>query len=228
MAAPFLSICVWRAICLSLNLINLSNACNSLTSASSTGAKHRFDPHYMNTTEDLVSSFRYSYKILAKYLYCIRVSPFSTKKQKWWGCLMPFHASLLVCRCAIMYHFQSQMCSTSKVEVKASVDEAPRSMRANISFTESMSCRFKTLKMMLNRWSMSSCAWPTIRKERRTSRKYLSATRLAQYANMYLFLFSLPQLSACIHKTGGSDPLRLRTSPKTFANDVTTWLLSWT
>ena len=126
-----------------------------------------------------------------------------------------------------MYPFQSQMCSISEAEVKASVYEAPHSMRANISFTESISCRFKTPEMMLNRWSMSSCVWPTIRKERRTSRKYPSATRLAQYANMYLFLFSLPQLSACIRKTGGSDPLRLRTSPKTFANDVTTWLLSW-
>ena len=62
---------------------------------------------------------------------------------------MPFHASLPMCRCAVMYHFQSQMCSVSKAEVKASVDEAPRSMRANISFIESMSCRFKILEMML-------------------------------------------------------------------------------
>ena len=138
---------------------------------------------------------------------------------------MPFHALLPVCRCVVIYPFQFQMCSISEAEVKASMDEAPCSMRANISFTQSMSCRFKTLKMMLNRWSMSSCVRPTIRNERCTSQKYPSATRLAQYANMYLFLLSLPQLSVCICKTGGSDPLRLLTSPKTFANDVT-WLLS--
>ena len=81
---------------------------------------------------------------------------------------MPFHASLPVCICVVIYPFQSQMCSISEVELKASVDEAPRLMRANVSFTESMSCRFKTLEMMLKRWSMSSCVWPTIRKERRT------------------------------------------------------------
>ena len=104
---------------------------------------------------------------------------------------MPFHASLPVCRCVVIYPFQSQMCSINEAEMKVSVDEAPRSMRANISFTESMSCRFKTLEVMLNHWSMSSCVWPTIRNEVRTSRKYPSATRLAQYANMYLFLFSL-------------------------------------
>ena len=137
---------------------------------------------------------------------------------------MPFHASLLECRCAVMYPFQSQMCSISEAKVKASV--ASCSMGANISFIESMSCRFKTPKMMLNCWSMSLCVWPTIRKERRTSQKYPSRTRLAQYANMYLFLFSRPQLLTCIRKTEGSDPLRFCTSPKTFANDVTTWLLS--
>ena len=57
------------------------------------------------------------------------------------------------------------MCSISKAEVKASVYEAPRSIWANISFTESMSCRFKIPEMMLNRWSISSCVWPTIKKE---------------------------------------------------------------
>ena len=79
---------------------------------------------------------------------------------------MPFHASLLVCRRVVIYPFQSQMCSINEAEVKASVDEAPRSMKANISFTESMSCRFKTLEMMLKRWSMSSCVWANY-KERK-------------------------------------------------------------
>ena len=35
-------------------------------------------------------------------------------------------------------------------------------------------CRFKTLEMMLNHWSMSSCIWPTIRKERRTFENILA------------------------------------------------------
>ena len=140
---------------------------------------------------------------------------------------MPFYALLPECRSAVMYALQSQMCSISMAEVKASVYEAPRSMRANISFTKSISCRFKTPEIMLDRWSMSSCVWPTMRKERRTFQKYPRATRLAQYANMYLFLFSLLQLSVCIRNTWTNDPLRLRTSSKTFANDVITWLLSW-
>ena len=169
MAAMFLSTYVWRAICRSFNLINSSNACNSLTSASSTWANTglvRTRGTLWNTLYPISGTHRRS---RLNILYCIRVSPFYTKKRKWWGCLMPFHALLPMCRCAVMNPFQSQMCSISEAEVKASVYEAPRSMKANISFTESMSCHFKTPEMMLSCWSMSSCVWPTIRKERRTS-----------------------------------------------------------
>ena len=187
----FLSTCVWPVICRSFNLINSSIVYNSLTSASSTGANTGLVRTRGTLRKTLYPPSGIHTRSRLNILYCIRVSPFSIKKQKWWGCLMSFHASDPVYRCVVIYPFQSQMCSISEAEVKASLDEAPRSMRANISFTESISCRFKTLEMMLIRWSMSSCVWPTIQNERRTSRKYPSATRLVQYAHMYLFLFSL-------------------------------------
>ena len=125
MAVMFFSTCVWRAICCSFNLINSSNACNSLTFASNIGANTGLvctRGTLWNTLYPVSGTHRRS---RLNILYCIRVSPFCTKKWKWWGCLMPLHASLLVCRCAVMNPFQSQMCSISEVEVKASVYEAP-------------------------------------------------------------------------------------------------------
>src|ERR1700738_71851 len=66
---------------------------------------------------------------------------------------------------------------------------------------KSSSCNF-----MLHRpkdASISSCVWPTNRKDTKTSLKMPFATNNDQYANTYLLLLSFVYLFNCTHKVWG-------------------------
>jgi hypothetical protein len=52
--------------------------------------------------------------------------------------------------------------------------------------------------------SMSSCVWPTKRKDTKTSLKMPFATNNDQYANTYLLLLSFAQLSNYTRRVGGN------------------------
>lgn len=97
---------------------------------------------------------------------------------------------------------------------------------ATISSIVKTSLDFNSPYITLNIWSMSSCVWPTRRKPISTSSKILKATNIEHKPNMYLFLFSLQQLSACIHKMHGKHPRASLTFCIAFMMEFATWLLS--
>src|SRR5450631_985550 len=66
---------------------------------------------------------------------------------------------------------------------------------------KSSSCNF--ILQRPNEASMSSCVWPTIKKNTNTSLKMPLATNNDQKQNTYRHLSSLAQLSSCTCRVGG-------------------------